>query len=227
MLFLEYTRMDHSVHAVADAGVILDEGMALVISKASGDSISVKPSAGVANEVFFGVSMFEKRAPSAFFGQVTLTSDGTADTSAHTIENYVNGSAIRKVNSGNAEANNDNVTVSSTGVIGLTAALSDGDTVTVGYAYKPTINQTIALVGTTIDATPLSEGADVGCGRRGVFYISNFVVADDYKIGSKLELGSTGRFALSKGSGTGVEIPNSAVVHIPSKDLPWLGFELF
>ena len=118
-----------------------------------------------------------------------------------------------------------------------------GSKIRIQYSYAPTVTQQVALVGTSIDLTPLGAGAAVTCIRKGIVFTTFYDTAQDYKIGDPVGLGAGGRFTVTAPlqasgaaatasttlgglSGTDLQSDRAVVVHVPSASNPLLGIEL-
>ena len=103
----------------------------------------------------------------------------------------------------------------------FTATGLDGITIRVRALYIPTLKRQIALVGSHVDATPLSSGASVSCIRRGLIYTSAYDTSLAWTLGDEVHTGSHGIFTKSGGD----VIDGAIVVHIPTPEVPSLGIE--
>ena len=245
---------------VAVSTTVNDEGLALVIDGAYGNGVTVKPSTNNSSERFYGISMFERRPPPLmtdvfeFTFPTTTPSDGDVvaelpfpptSTTDGRLGVFVNGvwtsdladalesgkrgivisgrSVTVKTNSGNAWH---------VGPVteGITDGIPDGATVQIRYDYVPSQAQAVALVGTSINLSPLGAGANMTCIRKGIVYTSNYDVSQNYKVGDQLSAWSKGRFSKHTGNSdnTNLDLPTDRVtcVHAPSADNPFLGVEL-
>ena len=251
MLNLELSRLDHTVPAVvADASKITDEGMALVISGAltGGDGINVKPSSNTSGERFYGVSMFERRPPTAMPDVFEFTMPGTLSddlevaelphtptdgtilvfdndaalsfgnpSTAGTAGLIIDGKAVKVKSSGTGNANQRWFTSADT-------AVAASSKIRIQYAYAPTVTQQVALVGTSIDLTPLGAGAAVTCIRKGIVFTTHYNTAKEYEIGDQIGTWTSGRF--TDDSAIDIATDRATVIHVPSVANPFLGIEL-
>jgi hypothetical protein len=246
MLNLEDSRIDLSVPAkVANADNIPDEGMALVINAADGDGINVKPGTDASGERFYGVAMFERRPPSSmphvheFEMPAVAPADGAV---VATLPFTPTAGSILVFDDDTALGNEDTGAAAGLVIVGREVryettdatvrwqaagggAVAVGSKIRVQYAYAPTVEQQVALVGTHQNLTVLGAGAQATCVRRGIVYTTYFDASSEYEIGGAVGLATGGRF--DNAAGATVDIANSAVIHIPSPLNPYLGIELF
>ena len=265
MLHPELTQIDYSVPAVVGDTAITEEGMALVIDGElpDGNGITVKPSTGASGERFYGISMFERRPPSIMpdvfeftlpntlvhddvVAELPFTPDPSGTKNVLIYQNdellywrdsgvtpfgiWIDGRAV-KLSTG---TNNKHLAFDDTDgfyVSGITV----GATIRIQYSYTPSQAQKAALVGTNINLTPLSAGAEVTCIRKGTIFTTNYDADSSYEvnsyseritysIGRQLAIGSSGRFKVAETGNLSADI--ATVIHVPSADNPFLGVEL-
>ena len=252
MLNLELSRIDFSVPAVvADASAIKDEGIALVIDGAltGGDGINVKPSTAATSEKFYGVSMFERRPPTSMPDVFEFTmpsgSDYTGLTDGDEVAELPNTPSDLIVFDDDTQITQDATDNTTLGLVitgksitidksgdtnryrpAATTAVAAGSKIRIQYTYTPTVTQQVALVGTSIDLTPLGAGAQVTCVRKGIIFTSLYETQRVYSIGEGVKTVASGKFADSGGTGTSIETDRAVVVHVPSVATPFLGIEL-
>ena len=253
MLNLELCRFDFSVPAlVADASKIPDEGMALVIAGAlaGGDGVNVKPATDTAGERFYGVSSFERRPP-AFMPVVeefVLPDDPADGAVVHTLKHKPNAASFVVFDDGTALTSqagaNTNVGLvidTDTGEVkaeatsgtarymgAAAAAIANGSTVRVQYAYTPTVMQQVALVGSHINYHALHAGAAVACIRKGQIFTTYYDTASGvYEVGGQIGLDGGGKFQGAAAANVDLPVDRAVIIHVPSVDTPELGIELF
>ena len=232
MLNIERSRIVFSKSATLDDDAsVTDEGMVLILTNDDGKPTVTESSAAAGT--FYGVSLFERRAPATLPAVRLIPGDGELQTA--TLDNYVNGSAsLRVINNATgveaaldpASAQTEAAIAQATGVITISSALLATETLKVTYRYTPTVQQLIPLVGTVINASELDAGADVGVVQKGVIYTSNFVTSEAWAVGDQLRLGASGQFAKT-GAGTQLTTERAVVVETPTTAQPFLGIELF
>lgn len=221
MLYLSKTRVGASKPMKIAAGVtVADEGQALVVVNESGDA-AVRPATGAAGEVFAGIAAFERRIPTTL-AQVKRF-PGTGAVQTITIDNYVNGTARLTKNGGQALSGTPEATITAGGVLTITAAATTSDVIEVAYTYTPTVAEVERVVGSILQASALSAGAQVGAIYRGDIFTSCFDTSVAWTAGSAVKLGAGGVFTTS---GTGITVPNAFVIHAPSEAEPYLGIDL-
>lgn len=220
MLKLDFTRIDRSVNGkVATNAGIVDEGQALVVVNEGGVA-ALKPSTGTSADVFYGVSLYERRVPATLPGFLTLIGTGAQFTQQ--IANYVDGSARILIDGEALAASpNEQVTITSAGLVTVKATAAAGAVVTIAYTYTPTLLEARALIGTTIDFSTIDAGADVGVGKEGIYYTSNFDTTAAWTIGAAVKTGAGGKFTIG-GSGA---TTGGIVVSVPRDGEPFLGIE--
>lgn len=230
MLDLDRTRITNSISAPIQAKSLTDEGMCMIIS---GNDSYGNPrttlSAGASTEVFYGVSLFERRSPEFFWGAPVTgqqANTAVANTSAHTLEDFVKDSDSAFTGTSDPAETLDNaaITVSDAGVVSYTAAsLTSEEYYAVQWYRKPDLIEQETLTGTSISLTPVTQGANVGIATAGVFYTNYVHTNGIYKIGNQLYTAADGRFTTNT---SGKKI-NAYVVKVPTASDPFLGFELF
>ena len=252
MLHLELCQFDHTVSAsVGDTGKVPDEGMALVIagSLPGGEGIHVKPATDTAGEVFYGVSVFERRPPTSMphvhefilpassSDPSRIPEDGTVVSTLPFLP--VDGSFLLKHNDVIMEEfglgdtsraliiEGSNIKVEATpNALRYYAGVNDpspGARISLQYSYLPDKNQQAALIGTVTHASPLSAGARVPCVRKGIIYTSFYDTSKEYTIGGAVGLYSGGRFRPAADATVDLR---ATVIHVPTTSNPFLGIEL-
>lgn len=218
MLKLDFTRIDRTVNGrVASGASLVDEGQALAVVD-EGGQLAVKPTLGTSADVFYGVSMFERRAPATLPGFLTLIGTGAQFT--HQIANFVNGSELILIDGAALNATPE-VTITSGGLVTVEATAAEGAVVTIAYTYEPTLNEVRALVGTTIDMSTIDAGADVGVGKEGVYFTSNIDTTAAWAVGAAVKTGAGGKFTVG---GSGVDT-GGICVSVPRDGEPFAGIE--
>jgi len=106
-------------------------------------------------------------------------------------------------------------------LVTVKATAAAGAVVTIAYTYTPTLLEARTLVGTTIDFTTLDAGADVGVGKEGVYFTSNFDTTAAWAVGAAVKTGAGGKFTVGgSGADTG-----GIVVSVPRDGETFLGIE--
>jgi len=236
MLWFDRTLIDQSNPAVIDSNAtLMDEGQALVLTGSDSNGYPlVKPSEGAVNEIFYGISLFERRVPpymwrEEFFtinedeDDVVYNQKGLIITSGNSETWYADGMDDWDNDDSDTLLSNDVVTISPSSVFG------SGTRGRVQFRYKPTVVEQQTIIGTTIPRSAYSlYGAQISVGRQGIYYTSYFK-PDIYTAGKQLELGDGGVFQLadSDDSDTGEVNIKARVTKPPSKTNPFLGIEIY
>ena len=100
--------------------------------------------------------------------------------------------------------------------------LLDGQAIRVQASYTPTLERQLLLVGSHIDATPLSAGASVSAIRRGLVYTSAYESQRSYGVGDSVYAAANGLYSNTAG---GDVIAGAFIAHIPTAEVPFLGIE--
>ena len=98
----------------------------------------------------------------------------------------------------------------------------DGEVIRVQAAYTPTLERQLAIVGSHIDATPLSAGAAVSAIRRGLIYTSAYLTRASYGVGDAVHITAGGLYAKAGGTGP---LAGAFIAHVPTAEVPFLGIE--
>jgi hypothetical protein len=221
MLFLNKTRVVASKPMKVASGVtIADEGQALVVVNEGGQAV-VKPSTGAPGEVFAGVAAFERRTPTTLAAVKRYAGTGAVQTI--NIANYVDGSAYITIDGADLNATTPQATITSAGVLTITAAVASTSVIEIAYTYQPTVIQAQRLVGTNFPFTAVAAGAQVGTIYTGEVYVSNFDTSVHWVGGGNVNLGANGTF-----TNTGADnlIAKAFVCHAPTESEPYLGIDL-
>lgn len=220
MLYNPSTRIFHSGnHPLAAGAVLLDEGVAMVA--ASGGT--VKPSAGLADEKFVGIAIFQRGPIVSLPQYVEFTATVEADT-VKLPHKPLGGTLKVRVATSNLELDPANYTYDSA-TDNLTFKLDGLNVgVVVGFEYSPTALETRVLQGDVQPGgTVPAHHTFTGVLYKGAVFTSHFEVADDWANASlPIRLGANGKFTTQ---GTGA-IVDAWITGVPSPSLPFLGLEL-
>ncbi len=240
MLNLKQTRFGNSQHLpVVDGVTIMDEGLALVAIMVNGD-MKVKPSAGVAGEVFAGISFSRNSiatsAPSVI-EQVVPASLGiplgraaTAGQISIVLTDVATGIAVAATIVSVAPASANEVQMTTAGNLVFFAGRA-GSKVRVVFQYTPTAVEGQALKGNMpLGLLPASVYGIVGvltnmqevstsCYDASV----DWTGATTAGAPQTVKLGANGLFTVG---GTGTSVPNCTILHAPSVDSPFLTLHL-
>ena len=212
----------------------VEEGMALCAVMESGhQAATVQASAG-ANDVFIGFAYsYYTISPTQLIAVETYTvpTGGGTVTLVNPPLNGANGAGLRVYNTTASSVISYNGTpgtgvyqIGGTGNQTLTFnAAQAGASVTVTYAYAPTVAQVNAMVGegTYFGATqPTDVTGTIGLIRRGLVYTNQFDPSIDFTAANaQVRVGANG---LLTTAGVGPLI-NGLVYELPTSDFPFLG----
>lgn len=211
----------------------IEEGMALTAVMENGHQAANVAAAPGGTDVFLGFSFGYYTRPVSLVAVETYTvpAGGGTIALANSPLNGASGAGLRVYNNTAGSAITYNATAG-TGVyqIGGTGnqtltfnAAQAGASVTVTYAYSPTVIQAQAMVGDGAyfgSAQPSDVTGTIGLIRRGLIYTSNFDPAIDFTaVNAALKVGANG-IVSTAGSGPAI---NGLVYELPTADFPFLG----
>lgn len=240
MLNLKETRFVHSQHLpVVDGLTIMDEGLALVAVMVDG-IMKVKPSAGVAGEVFAGVSFSRNSTAAQVPGVVEevvgadLGMDlGRAAATGQisiVLTNPATGAVRAATIVSTAPASANEVQLTPAGRLVFFAGEA-GTKVRVVYQYAPSSVEAMSIKGNMpYGMLPSSVYGIVGVlTNMQELSTSCFDASVDWTGATTagapqtVKLGADGRFTIG---GNGVAVPNCTILKAPSVDSPFVTFKL-
>lgn len=235
MILFDRTLIKYSNPAIIDSNAtLMDEGQALVLTGSdSNGTPTVKPSEGAVNEIFYGISLFERRVPPFMWREEFFTINEDEDDIEYTQKGLITTSGNYNtwiLDGENWSADNSDTTLSSDKItIDSSNIFAANEKGRIQFRYKPTVVEQQTIIGTTIPRSAYSlYGAQISVGRQGIYYTSYFK-PDIYTVGNQLELGDEGVFQLadSGDSDTGEVNIKARVTEPPSKTNSFLGIEIY
>ncbi len=219
MLNMMNTRIVDSDSAPVATGVLIaEEGVALTYVKENGVT-KVQPGAGVAGEVFAGVSL-SRNAPPAVMANVqefTIPEGGIVELARTPIAGQllikIDGSAATVVGVAPASAGE----VQMAGAEGTFHGDDIGKKAWVQYMYEPSMMEARSFVGDIPQGINLASTTMGVIGRitRGYVSTNMFDASVDWSDALEVKLGAGGVFTVG---GSGITVPGAVVMNAPSSE---------
>jgi hypothetical protein len=201
------------------------EGQAM-IADYTGGVFGVKPSAGTANDRFYGVSLAQQITPTEFPEIVEFVSTGSY-TLPHTpiggsvlVWNVTDATALTTDGAGPTDGE-----YVLTGNVVTTNVAQAGDTIRVQYRYIPTTLEALELQG---DIPPGGAASlllgTMGAIVKGQVATSVYDTSVNWNVTNPVvTLGAGGRFTIG---GSGPQVPDAVILNIPSAADPYLVMQI-
>lgn len=221
MIDQKYTRIfDGEQRQVETAAFIADEGQALVFVKEGLDTV-VRPSTGVAGEVFAGIAQARNVAP--LF--VPFVYEGVISPAGIELPRLPIAGQILVSIAGN-KATIGAGTPAAAGAVKLDGstvtfhAADNGKEVFIQFMYEPTVNEARQFKGdVAVGGLSVNSQGVVGVITRGDVATSFYDASVDWSGALTVNLGADGKFTVG---GTGVQLSNVTVLKSPAGGNPLL-----
>jgi hypothetical protein len=217
MLNMMNTRIVDSDSAAVESGALInEEGTALVYVKENGVT-KVRPSTGVAGEIFAGASL-SRSAPPAVLPNVeefVIPAGGVVELARTPLANNY----LLKIEG--AAADNDGASAAGHYELvdsDLTFHADDvGKPAVIQYMYEPTVSEARTMTGDVPQGTRLASTVMGSIGRitRGYISTNMFDASADWANAIKVKLGANGVFTVG---GSGATVPGAVVMNAPSSE---------
>lgn len=211
------------LYPIHSSVIALEEGVALVAALENG-ALTAKPSAGVAGEVFVGVSQNRHVTPVQANGTFSTIVPGTAPYTIQLAKTPINAASVN-VRINGVAATQGAVAAGVYSVSGSTltfAAADAGKPVEILFRYALTQAEAGLLFGSEPVSLNLAAGVQSTAIYEGTIYTDNFDVSADWSNATVIKLGPNGKFTTS-GTGT---VVNAIVAEIPTSAGGFLGLML-